>query len=541
MIGLGFAPMGIWPATIVGVALFTWLLGGRQARSAAAHGLVVGLAMNALTIHWIGVLGAAVAVGLVAVMSLWLLVLGVATAFLTRIRAWVLWVPAAWVAVELAAGSVPFGGFPWVRLGYTGLDQPLSGWFGWVGSVGVTALVALTANLFLVAVCERAFRLRAVALALAIFVMGAALTLVPHAQPEQQVSVGVVQGNVNRAEKGTGTYARSVTNNHLSETIFLLASHRAGGGEPLDFIVWPENATDVDPIVDAETRATIETAIALAGVPIFVGAVMDGPVPDSRQTSSLWWHPETGPGDRYDKRNLVPFGEWIPFREFLRPRLPILKQIGRQSIPGEQPGVVDAPTSDFRFLRVGTIICFELAWDSTSYDTIRDGAQVLVSQSNTNTYAGTFEVHQQMALNRIRALETGREVVVSTLNGLSGLVDVDGRVHERTEELTSASRVFTVPLRTNVNLAVTLSPWLGFALSLVAVAALGYAVATRVGRGPSGRMSVPEQSIGTTYEGLPAAGEGSGDHPDLQRGAERREHHAETAHLGPRGPRPDRG
>ncbi|GAB3821758.1 apolipoprotein N-acyltransferase [Tessaracoccus terricola] len=498
LVGLGFAPMGLWPATLLGAALFTWLLAGRSAGDAALHGLVVGVALNTLTIHWISVLGVPVAIGLVAFMSLWFLVLGILTALLTRIRGWVFWVPAAWVAVETAAGSVPFGGFPWIRLAHTGLDQPISGWFAWVGSAGVTLLLALGANLLLLAVTDRTLRLRATTGGLAIFVTGAALTFVPHAEPEQQVTVGVVQGNVNRAEKGTGTYARSVTANHLSETVRLLAENRARGAEPLDFIVWPENATDIDPLRDATTRQQIETAVRLAGVPIFVGAVMDGPEPDSRQTSSLWWHPETGPGDRYDKRNLVPFGEWIPFRDFLLPRLPILEQIGRQSIPGDGPGVVDAPTAAFQYLRVGTIICFELAWDSTSFDTIRADAQVLVSQSNTNTYAGTFEVPQQTALNRIRALETGREIIVSTINGVSGLVDVDGVLHESTSELTSANRTFTVPLRTNVNLAVTIGPWLAIVVSATALGATLYAVATRGGRRRPGRMDNSEQPIGSS-------------------------------------------
>lgn len=497
LIGLGFAPMGVWSATILGVALFTWLMAGRSGGSAAGHGLVAGLAVNALTIHWIGVLGVPVAIGLVALMSLWFLLLGSVTALLTRIRGWVFWVPAAWVAVETAAGVFPFGGFPWIRLAHTGLDQPVAGWFAWVGSAGVSFLLALGANLLLLAVKDRELRLRATVGGLTIFVLGAGLSLVPHAEPEQQVTVGLVQGNVNRAEKGTGTYARSVTANHLSETVFLLAEQRAAERE-LDFIVWPENATDIDPMVDATTKQQIETAVRLAGVPIFVGAVMDGPVPDSRQTSSLWWHPETGPGDRYDKRNLVPFGEWIPFRDFLLPRLPVLEQIGRQSIPGSGPGVVDAPTDAFNYLRVGTIICFELAWDSTSFDTIRGGAQVLVSQSNTNTYAGTFEVPQQTAMNRIRALETGREVLVSTINGISGLVDVDGELHEATSELTSANRAFTVPLRTNVNLAVSLSPWLQLAVSAAAFGATLYAVATRGGRRRPGTIDNSEQPIGIT-------------------------------------------
>ena len=292
----------------------------------------------------------------------------------------------------------------------------------------------------------------------------------------------MVQGNVNRYLHGTPSYAQSVTDNMLSETVFLLAANRAGGEPPLDFVLWPENATDVDPLVEPETRRLVENAVALAGVPIFVGAVMDGPDPEStRQTAGIWWHPDTGAGDRYNKRNLVPFGEYIPFRDFLLPRLPVLEQIGRQSIPGTEPGVLAAPTAAYEDMQLGNIICFELAWDETAYDTVRGGADIIVSQSNTNTYGGTFEVPQQLVLNRIRAMELGREVLVSTLNSVSGLVDATGSFRESTEEFTAANRTFTVPLRTNVTLAVTLSPWLGWVLALLGVGATLFAGA-RSGR-----------------------------------------------------------
>ena len=86
----------------------------------------------------------------------------------------------------------------------------------------------------------------------------------------------MVQPGVNKAEKGTGSYARSVTNNALSETVFALATARTDGEQP-DFVLWPENATDVDPMADATTRGLVELSTRLAGVPVFVGAVTDGP------------------------------------------------------------------------------------------------------------------------------------------------------------------------------------------------------------------------------------------------------------------------
>ncbi len=476
LLGVGQAPMSVWPATILGLALFTWLVAGRSVGQAAGLGAVIGLVMNAITIHWVYVLGVPVAFALVVFMSLWGVLLAMMVSLITRLRGWVFLVPAAWVAVEMASGRVPFGGFPWNRLAYTTVDQPMSGWLPWVGATGVAYLLALLAQLTLTAVLEPRVRLRVVAAAAVLFVVGGALKLIPPMDPEQQISIGVVQGNVNRELHGTAAYASSVTNNMLSEMIFLMASNRALGEESLDFVLWPENATDRDPLTRPETRSLVETSTAIAGVPILVGAVMEGPDPGTtRQTSGIWWDPDTGPGDRYDKRNLVPFGEYIPFRSFLLPRLPILEQIGRQSIPGTEPGVIEAPIAEHESLRVGNIICFELAWDDTVYDTVRGQSDVIVSQSNTNTYGGTFEVPQQLVINRVRAMELGREVVVSTLNSVSALVDATGAVHEPTAEFTAAHRSFTVPLRTNVNLAVILSPWLGITLTVVGFGAAGFA------------------------------------------------------------------
>ncbi|GAA4902202.1 apolipoprotein N-acyltransferase [Tessaracoccus lubricantis] len=493
LIGAGQAPMGVWPATVTGLALFTWLVAGRRPGSAFAHGVLVGLAMNALTVSWVSVLGAWVGVALVVFLSLWWGLLALVVSRLVRLRFWPLLVPAAWVAMEFASGRIPFGGFSWTRLGFTVIDQPMSGWLGFVGVTGASYLVALVANALLFALLDRRRRVRVLAGTVAIFVVGGLLNLAPHAEPETKMTIAVVQPNVNREEHGTASYARSVTNNALSETVFALAEARTNGGPAPDFVLWPENATDVDPIDDPVTRRMVEVAALLAEVPIFVGAVMNGPEPDTRQTSSLWWDPLDGPGDIYHKRDLVPFGEWIPFRDVLLPRLPILKQIGRQSVPGEGPGVVAAPIAENPHLLVGTIICFELAYDDTSYDAVRGGGEVIVSQSNTNTYGGTFQPAQQLVINRVRAMETGREIVVSTLNALTGLVDTRGRVHGLTQEFDAAHRIVEVPLRFNVSLPVRIGSAPAWAALAITLGALAYALLRREpGAGSIARNNSPQ-------------------------------------------------
>ncbi len=490
-LGAGQPPLGWWPLVFVGVAAFTWIMTGRTRRGALGYGYLAGLALNTLTIHWISVLGPAVAVGLIAYSSLWFALLAVAVRELVRLRLWPAWVALAWVATEFVSGKWPFGGFAWNRLGFTTIDQPLAGFLPWLGASGVGLLVAWLSQLLL----SRRWVLGVGAFAVA-FALGAGLSLVPLGAPEQRVTVAVVQPGVNRHEYGGRNYARAVTNNALSATILAMAEARSGGRD-VDFVLWPESASDHDPLRDERARRQVDLATRLADAPVLVGAVTlpDDP-PDSRQTTGIWWTPTQGPVSMIHKRNLVPFGEWIPFRELLLPRIPMLRMIGRQSVPGETPGMLEAPTQRYPSLLVGDIICFELAYDDTVYDVVTAGSNVIVSQSNENTYAGTWQVPQQQAMNRVRARELGREVVVSTLNSISGSVDTKGRFLEATDEFLGASRIVDVPLRYQVTPAVTVGPGLARGATGLTVAALIVAACAGRRRARLERTSSKEVSHG---------------------------------------------
>jgi apolipoprotein N-acyltransferase len=290
------------------------------------------------------------------------------------------------------------------------------------------------------------------------------------------VNVGIVQGNVpGRGIEAMGR-ARSVTDNHLSETVNLMTRSRLGLVPAPDFLLWPENSTDIDPLRDAVTNQVVQSATEVAGLPILVGAVTEGPGADERQTSALWWDPQRGVLARYDKRNLVPFGEWIPFRDQLLPVVPILRQVGAQGVPGTEPGVLTVPVGQ-REIRLGDVICFELAYDATVYETFTRGAQVSLVQSNNATYGGTGQIEQQFAITRARAMESRREIAVATTNSVSGFIDRDGHVVSRTDEFTAASMVVTMPLRSSITPAVVVAPWLGRGLAALGLLAcfLGWA------------------------------------------------------------------
>jgi apolipoprotein N-acyltransferase len=556
-VGLSWQPYGLWPLMLVGIPVFTLAIRGVRPLNAFGLGYLFGLAMLALAISWVHVLGTWVAVVLIIFMSLFFGLLGLATSLVGRLRWWPIATACCWVLIEYAYSRIPFGGFGWTRIAYAVVDTPLAGFFPIIGVAGVSFVVALVGQLIAWAVLAlraappgRLTRPTRVIIAttaiVGIGLLGSALRLYqvePAATSAGSVRLGIVQGNIpGRGIEAMGR-ARSVTNNHLSETIHLMTKVRLGEEPQPDFLLWPENSTDIDPTLDPVTRQTVQAAAEVADRPILVGAVMQGPDPNERQTAALWWDPDRGVLARYDKQNLVPFGEWIPFRAQLLPLIPLLQQVGAQSVAGTRPGVLDV-TAAGRPIKIGDVICFELAYDQTIYRSITGGAQVLMVQSNNATYGGTGQIEQQFAITRARAMETRREIAVATTNSVSGFITRDGAIAIRTQEFTAQSMVVEMPLRNALTPAIRVAPWLERGLALVAGLACLAALLGGTRRPARSERKRAEQSKlekeipvepidapdGPARDGrrdvsLRSSRTDSGDHPDLQRVGE---HHSDS-------------
>ncbi|MFB9619214.1 apolipoprotein N-acyltransferase [Brooklawnia cerclae] len=482
VMGLSFAPVGWWPLAITGVASLVWL--SRLPSTGRGTGLVgylFGIGLFTPTVSYVAVMGWWVGVLIVAAMSLWTLGLAVANRRVQRLRAWPLWVACTWSLAEFCWSRFPFGGFGWDRLAFTTPDQPMGGYLHLVGAAGTGFLVALAGALLAALAQPGARRVRRAGLAggiVAILLVGGVLRLVPipETDDDQTVAVGVVQGNVDgSAGPRTMGYARSVTNNHLSETITLLARARTGVDPMPDVVLWPENSTDLDPRYDEDTRWAVDTAAKLADRPILVGAVMEGPGEGERQTSSLWWEAGEGIQARYDKQNAVPFGEFTPLKSLVFALVPMARGVGSQTVEGDEPGAIDVTVAG-RQVTVGPIICYELAFDQTVYETTTNGAQLIAVQSNNATYTGTNQPLQQFQITRVRAMEMGREIVVATTSSFSGLIAADGSVLARSEEATAAAQTFVVSLSDTVTPGVRIGPWfeLVAALAGLVTAILGW-------------------------------------------------------------------
>jgi len=456
MLGFAFEPHDYPWLTLVALPLFLGALTGASAKGGFLIGAGFGITYYLVLVPWLSVIGGDAAIALAILEGLFYAVFGLFATQVLKLKLWMLWIPCLWVATEYAAASVPFGGFPWGRLAWAFSDSPLGRLAAFVGIPALSFVIAvLGVLLYAVLRPKSALKLRAVALVAGVAIVGgSALINLSTEGDGKVVKAAIVQGNVPGKGLEFLGRARTVTRNHLNATLDLEKRVQEGSEDKPDIVIWPENSTDIDPYKDAETRADIEQAVKAVDVPILVGAVTEGPGPNERQTTGIVWDPVTGPGQRYAKRHPVPFGEYIPFREQLLPYIKRLEMIGRQTAPGTVPGVMP-----IRGVTYGDVICFELAYDNVIQDVMKGGAQVLVVQTNNATYGGTGQPEQQFAITRMRAIETGRTVLIASTSGISGVIRPDGTVEHKTSQFVPDVYVASVPVRDTHTLATTLGGW----------------------------------------------------------------------------------
>jgi apolipoprotein N-acyltransferase len=486
---LAFPAYGVIGLAPLGPAALTLAVRGRRARGGAWLGLVAGLVFFVPLLSWSGVyVGPVPWLALAASQSLYLALVGAAAAVVSRLRFWPLWTAALWVGGEALRGRLPFGGFPWGRLGFSQTDGPLMAFAAYGGVPLVSFAVALCGTLLALALLRtvalwradggaaRGPLVRAAAAALAALLavpLVGALAWLPLAGSSltaggEAVTVALIQGDVPRAGLDFNAQRRAVLDNHVERTLELARAVEDGEQARPDLVIWPENSSDIDPYANDDAARAIDRAASAIGVPILVGAVVDGPR-DTVRNTAIVWDPESGPGDTYDKRHPVPFAEYIPYRSFFRTFSDKVDLVRRDFLAGDEVGVLDVGGTT-----LGDLICFEVVYDGLTRDVVEGGAGMLVVQTNNATFGFTDESEQQLALSRLRAVEHGRTVTIVATSGISAVVAPDGSVVRDTSLFTPAVIVTDIAQRESTTVATRLGAapeWLLTALGAGALAA----------------------------------------------------------------------
>ncbi|GGX96279.1 apolipoprotein N-acyltransferase [Litchfieldella qijiaojingensis] len=323
----------------------------------------------------------------------------------------------AWVLGEVLR-TYAFTGFPWLLLGNAHVDSPLAPWAPVGGVYTLSLITALTGTLG-VEFLRRRWSAGA---------MIAALWLVPFALPEQWTSprdtttrVALLQGNLPQLIKWTSDGQRNAANTYTRLT--------HAQGDDVDLIVWPETALpmlemDALPVLE-RIQATLPSDTAL-----LTGIVQ-------RDEHGRFFNSVIGVGDVdgvYRKEHLVPFGEYLPLESLLRGLIAFFDLPMSSFSSGEaDPAPIQAAG-----LAIGSAICYEIVYPDLVVERARD-ADILLTVSNDTWFGESIGPLQHLQMARLRAVENGRYVMRATSNGVTAIIDPQGRITARAPQFETTS------------------------------------------------------------------------------------------------------
>ncbi|GAA2633141.1 apolipoprotein N-acyltransferase [Paractinoplanes durhamensis] len=484
---LALPPYDLWWLSPAGVALLGVATHRRRLRAGFGLGFLAGVVLFFPLLNWTSFaagwapwallsLAEAVYVGLTGLATAWL------SPMLDRRR--YLWPPLLgllWVTQEALRDRAPFGGFPWGRLAFSQGDAPSLRLAAYGGAPLVTFAVAAAGGCLAALLWQRPSRrgLGYLAALAALAVAPAALPLA--GQGGTTKVVAIVQGNVPRLGLDFNAQRRAVLDNHAKATLQLAAEVKAGTQKQPDLVIWPENSSDIDPLLNQDAAQVIAGAADAIGAPILVGAVLRTDNPADIKNAGILWNPATGPDldQTYIKQHPVPFAEYMPMRSVAR-LVSDKVDLVRNMLAGDHTGIIRTAG-----LTLGDVICFEVAYDGIVRDTVTGGAQILAVQTNNATF-NAAEARQQLAMVRLRAVEHGRESLMASTVGVSAFVGTDGAVHDESGFNEASVMVRDMHLDGSRTLATRLGVWPEIAAVALTAVALAGAFLLRRNRRTSG-------------------------------------------------------
>jgi apolipoprotein N-acyltransferase len=417
-------------------------------------------------------------------------------------------VPSYWLVIEWIRSWQGFGG-PWALLGASQWQHPAVLALAAAGGVWLVSFAIVAANVGIVILLAagptpvRLLGAAATAVVIAAGPVAFALTPAPH--PTRFLTVTLVQPGIQH-----------------NPQIQVNASERISGGlrrlRP-GLIVWGESSIADDLHTAPRLLARLGALSAADGAQILVN--QDSPTPAGKTKVAVLVGPR-GIVATYTKTRLVPFGEYIPFRQQLGWLTRISKAAPANMIPGTGAKVMQVTAPGGRHIRIGVLICFESAFPDMSRADARRGAQLIVYQTSDSTFQGSWAPAQHASLGALRAAETGRPVAQAALTGVSAAYDAQGRLLASMGTahrglLTVRLGLTPAPVLTPFDRIGDVVPWAAIAIALIA--ALATLRTWRRRRGVEIKLGVNRRGgesvslLGTSREQAPGsqpAGRGEG-------------------------------
>ena len=426
LMDLGFPDRGWWPLTFAGLMLMLWVARDLTIPRALLVGAVGGFSYYGILITWLTVylgiipwlaLTLAQTVLFAAGYALLALIWRVGERQWPGVAARLGFLPVAlagvWLIREAIASFWPFGGFAWGRLAHSQASGPALEWVAWLGTSGLSFLLAWLAALTVVTLTEP----RLLPMGKAILPLGAATFLVVWPGYPTTISdtlrVAAIQGNTDASLFSQSSRGDNLMD-HWSVTRELY-------GESVDVVIWPENASDIDPLRFSESATILDEVVTTMNAPLVVGTITAKG--EETFNSVLLWDVPDNPGvgyaaDQYDKIHPVPFAEYLPAREFFYPLAPTLfDMVPRDYSFGERDTVFDVAGHT-----AGIAICYDIVDDAIFRQMMAEGADVIFAPTNNADFGRTDQSEQQLDIAKIRAVETGRTVVNTSTVGTSAII-----------------------------------------------------------------------------------------------------------------------
>lgn len=430
-----YAPFGIWPIVFFSIGSLFFCIpaklnGKAPAKTAAKYGFIFGLGWFGAGISWVHV-SIATFGGLPLIASIALMVL--LCSYLALFPALALW-----AATRFSSGYKSFAallipcfalseslratlltGFPWLSFGYTQTDSPLNALAPLIGEFGLT-LLCIAIGFALYCLTQKQFKMPAITAAVIILAFtGVHLTKATH-YSNKDLSVLLVQGNIKQhlrfdpSEFWTtmSTY-QDMTRPHWNA----------------DLIVWPEAAVpEIEALADSylaglDSAASFNKTALVTGIvdyqrdtkAIFNTLIVVG----NKEQNDEHGHYRYLNNNRYQKHQLLPIGEFVPFEELLRPIAPLF-DLPMSSFSRGDKVQNNLRANGFNLLPA---ICYEIVFADLVRGNYKSNSDLLFTVSNDAWFGDSIGPHQHMQIARMRALELQRPLVRVTNNGISGVYD----------------------------------------------------------------------------------------------------------------------